>query len=90
MTKELIFFYLQSCPYCLAADQYLAELWQEDPSYQKIPIRKIEETEQPEIADRYDYYYVPCFWLDGVKLHEGACTKEDVRRVLDAARSSAK
>ena len=31
----------------------------------------IEESEQPEVADAFDYYYVPTFYVDGVKVHEG-------------------
>jgi murein tripeptide amidase MpaA len=42
--------------------------------------------EQRELADKYDYWYVPCFFADGVKLHEGASTKEKIRAVLDKCR----
>lgn len=35
----------------------------------------IEETQHPDIADQYDYYYVPTFYVDGVKVHEAGIFK---------------
>ena len=32
-----------------------------------------------------DYYYVPCFFVEGKKLLEGVPEKEKVQAVLDAA-----
>lgn len=45
----------------------------------------IEETEQPEVADRYDYYYVPTFYIDGRKIHEGGIYSDEVESVLRKA-----
>ncbi|MEG1896111.1 MAG: hypothetical protein RR162_07695 [Oscillospiraceae bacterium] len=45
----------------------------------------VEEKENADIADKYDYFYVPCFYVDGKKLHEGAVTKEKIKAVLDSA-----
>ena len=36
----------------------------------------IEESEQPALADTFDYYYVPTFYVDGVKVHEGGVYPE--------------
>ncbi len=83
--KEIIYFYLKNCPYCRMADDMIAELVDENPEFADIPIKKIEESENPEIADKYDYYYVPCFWIGSHKLHEGVPTKEKIRNVLAAA-----
>ena len=83
--KKILYFYLSSCPYCRQASQWLDELMGEDPAYRAVEIERFEERRQPEIADLYDYYYVPTFYVDGVKLHEGACSREIVRSVLDAA-----
>ena len=74
-----------SCPYCRKADDYIKSLCRLNPDYGKIEIERIEESEQPELAAQYDYYYVPTFYVDGVKLHEGVATLEKVKAVLDAA-----
>ena len=50
-----------------------------------VAIEMIEESEQPAVADSYDYYYVPTFYVDGVKAHEGAASKEIVEKVLRSA-----
>jgi glutaredoxin len=81
--KELIFFRLKNCPYCRNAKKWLRELMEEDPAYKEISIKYIDEDEQPDIANSYDYYYVPTFFCGTEKLHEGAATKEKIRAVLD-------
>ena len=48
-------------------------------------IEEIEEQEQKELADSLDYWYVPTYFVDGVKLLEGVPTKEKVENVLRAA-----
>ena len=83
--KELTYFRLSYCPHCMRANGYLEELKQENPEYCKIPIRIIDEGKDRKTANKYDYWYVPCFFLGDVKLHEGTATKEDVRAVLDKA-----
>ena len=55
----------------------------EDPRYQKIDLTVIDENLQPELANRYDYYYVPTFFVGGIKVHEGVASKEIVRTVLE-------
>jgi glutaredoxin len=83
--KELTYFRLESCPYCRRAENYLDELMKENPEYKNIPIKPIDEDKQPEIANSFDYWYVPCFYAGSKKLHEGAATKEKIKAVLDAA-----
>lgn len=36
-------------------------------------------------ADTFDYYYVPCYYVDGVKVHEGHAERADVEAVFRAA-----
>ena len=81
--KEFKLFYLETCPYCLKARQYMEELRNENPEYQRIELEMIEEREQAELANTFDYYYVPTFYLGDEKLHEGAMTKEDLQSVFD-------
>ena len=52
---------------------------------------RIEESIQPEIANRYDYYAVPTFYVGGEKVFEAhiGMSYEDIRaevkKALDAA-----
>ena len=47
----------------------------------------VDELEQPEVAQAYDYYYVPTYFIDGVKVHEGPVTQQDVEKVFAQALS---
>lgn len=80
--KDFKLFYLKSCPYCKKAIKYLDELRQENPAFQALELEWIEEKEQAELADTFDYYYVPTFFYKDKKLFEGAMNKEDVQKVL--------
>ena len=82
--QELLLFHLPNCPHCKKARQELARLCAEDPAYAAIPLTLVDESAQKALADRYDYWYVPCFFLGSEKLHEGHAEREDVKRVLDA------
>lgn len=82
--KELLYFHLPNCPHCKLATRLLAQLQAENPQYAAIPVRQIDESREKALAQSYDYWYVPSFWFDGVKLHEGHAEREDVKRVLDA------
>ena len=53
--------------------------------YKTIEVELIEESEQPELADQYDYYYVPTFYLDGQKVHEGGIFEPEVEAILQKA-----
>jgi predicted DsbA family dithiol-disulfide isomerase len=80
-----MYFYQRLCPFCIAANKYLSELIAENPAYGKLEIERIDENKESARADRYDYWYVPTFYVDGKKLHEGVLTKEKLKSVLDAA-----
>jgi len=83
--KKIILFILKSCPYCKEALRYMEQLAAGDPRYGALDIEIIDEQARPDIANAYDYYYVPTYYVGGKKLHEGAATMEAVRRVFDAA-----
>ena len=78
-------FYQERCPFCKRAFKFIDELKNENPEYNNIEIETIEETLQSKFADTFDYYYVPTFYLDNVKIHEGGIHKEEVRKILNAA-----
>ncbi len=82
--KPVKLFYQAHCPHSLLALKCLAELQRHEP-YASVPIEKIEELEQREYAARFDYYYVPTFYVGDEKVHEGHAELSDVRAVLDKA-----
>lgn len=83
--KEITMFIKAGCPYCREAFDYIAELKKEDAKYSALSIKEIDEEKEAELANTFDYYYVPTFYVGGEKLHEGLPSKEAVKEVLDAA-----
>jgi glutaredoxin len=82
--QPLTLFYLKFCPYCVKVNTYIEELMLEE-RYKDIQINRINEGKDAEIANQYDYYLVPTFYLGQTKLFEGAMTLEDVRHVFETA-----
>jgi hypothetical protein len=82
--KRITLFYLENCPFCKKAMAAIDELKKQD-RYKDIEIEMIEESKQPEVADKYDYYYVPTFYIDGRKVHEGGIFPDEVKAVLEQA-----
>lgn len=88
--KKLTLFYLADCPYCHNARRALQELVKENPAYGEVETDWIEESERPDIAGQYDYYYVPTVFLGKDKLYEAhpsesyADCKKKLQKVLDA------
>jgi len=82
---KITMFVMQSCPYCQGAQRIMDILFAENPDYRALEIEIIDEVLHPEIAEKYDYYYVPTFYVGDEKLHEGAATIKKIRRVFDAA-----
>ena len=83
--KKVTMFIMASCPYCRQARKWMEELLEEYPEYAGVEMEIIDETQQPEIANQWDYYYVPTYFLGKEKLHEGAATKQKVQRVFERA-----
>ena len=89
--KPVTLFYQPRCPFCKKALRYidealgyLEELQRQEP-YGRIEIRMIDELAEPEVADRYDYYYVPTFYVGDKKVHEGGIMPDEVEAVLRMA-----
>lgn len=80
---ELLLFILKTCPYCKEALKWMDELRSENPEYANINVKIIDEREEAELANSYDYYYVPTYFCGKVKLHEGAATKDKIRKVFE-------
>ena len=89
--KDILMFYLDDCGYCDKAHRAMDELFAENPAYRDLKITRIEESQQPEIADQYDYYATPTFYVGGEKVFEAHIgmryedIKAEVKKALDAA-----
>ena len=81
---KLTAFILSSCPYCLQAGELIEELYAERPAFSDIEIDFIDEADEPELAERYDYYRVPSFFLGEEKLYEAdpLWSRDEARRRL--------
>ena len=85
--KQITIFYQKRCPFCVKAFRYIDELKEEYPEFKNLDIKTIDELEEPKLADTYDYYYVPTFYVDGKKVHEGGIYKPEVEKILRDAMS---
>lgn len=83
--KHVKLFYLKNCPYCKRAMECIDDIKRRCPELRSVEIEAVEENEHADIAEQYDYHYVPAFYVDERKVHEGAATDEQVERVLRAA-----
>jgi glutaredoxin len=81
--KKLKVFILKNCPYCVRAISYIDELVRENSAYTGIEVEYIDEKKDAAIADKYDYFYVPSFYIEEKKVFEGAIDKDGVRKILD-------
>jgi thioredoxin 1 len=83
--KNIQMFIQESCPFCKQALSWMEELEKENPEYSKIEVTIVDELLQADLANQHDYYYVPTYYIDGVKVHEGAASKDIVRNVYEKA-----
>ncbi len=83
--KPVFMFITDWCPYCKQAYSIIDDLKNTNPEYANIEVKVIDEERQPEIAKQYDYYYVPTFYVNGVKVHEGVPSKEIIHKVFEEA-----
>lgn len=85
---KLTYFYLPSCPHCRLASSCIEELCAENPEYKCVEIERVDESAEKARAAKYDYWYVPCFYMGDEKIHEGHAEKADVKKVLERAMKS--
>ena len=76
-------FILKNCPHCKRAIGWIDELKRENREYEKIEIELVDEQIDSELANQYDYYYVPALYDGEFKLHEGAVTKDRIKSIFD-------
>ncbi len=61
----------------------MKELQNKIPEYKNINVEIIDEEKHPEIAKKYDYYYVPTYFVGNTKIHEGVPSQEIIRKVFE-------
>ena len=83
--KNVTMFKLASCPHCRRAFAWMEEVFSAHPEYRDVPLTVIDEGQQRELADKYDYYYVPTYYVGEEKVHEGVASYEKVEAVFRAA-----
>jgi glutaredoxin len=83
---KLTAFILPRCPYCLQARELIGELRAERPELSSVEIEFVDEAQQPLLAERYDYYRVPSFFLGEEKLYEASplWSRAEAKRRLSA------
>ena len=84
---ELTMFFLVGFPFCQEARRLIERVLEETPEYKAVKINYIDERIEKELTDRYDYRYVPAFYANEKKLHEGAVDIKKVRKVFESAYS---
>lgn len=83
--KPVIKFVLAGCPHCRRSEALERELIAAHPEYAAVTIDVVDENKEAERTKGYDYYYVPTYFVDGVKIHEGVPSAEKVEAVFKAA-----
>ena len=83
--KHVKMMVLEHCPHCRKAFEYIDELIEENMLYRNIEIEVIDEVKEEEKTQGYDYWYVPTFFVNNQKIHEGVPTKESIQAVLEEA-----
>ncbi len=76
--KEVKIFMLPGCPHC---QKFLNEFNQYTFG-SDVSIEIIDESEKPEIAEKYNYFFVPTLFLNDKKLHEGKVLDDSVQKVI--------
>lgn len=86
-------FYRDDCGYCHRAEEAMKVLKRENPEYEQLTIRAVEETKEPEFIGNFDYYAVPTYYVGDEKVFEAHIgmsddeIKEEVKKVFDRALS---
>lgn len=83
--KKVLMMIQESCPYCRQALRMMDELKAERPEFQAVEVKIVDENREKAFADSLDYWYVPTYFVDGVKVHEGVPTVDKVRKVYERA-----
>lgn len=83
--KDVLMMVMAGCPHCRRAREIMVDLCERHPEYRAVKVREVDENAEAAFAATLDYYYVPTFFVDGQKLHEGAPTEAAIEAVYRAA-----
>ena len=83
--KKVKMFTTETCPHCKKALLLMEEICKEHTEYKSVEIEMIDERKQPDYASKFDYYYIPTFYVGDVKMHEGSPTEEAIKKVYAEA-----
>lgn len=83
--KKITMFMFEGCPHCKKAKEMMAKLLELRPEYREVPFEMIDEKKNPEIAEKYDYYYVPTFFVGDDKIAEGVPSEAKIEEVFKKA-----
>ena len=89
--KKITMFHINECKYCDFARRAIAELKEDNPEYRNVEIEMINEDENPEIIENYDYWSAPSLFIGKEKIYEADPSqgyediKESVRTVFEKA-----
>ncbi|MGI6005207.1 MAG: glutaredoxin [Christensenellales bacterium] len=83
--KQVLMFVKGGCPFCRAALNWMQEACAENPRYREISVKIVDELEEPQYADQFDYYLVPTYYVQDDKVHEGIASKKIVTNVFERA-----
>ncbi len=83
--KKITMFIQPRCPFCIKALKFIEEAKAAHPELQNIEIEIHDELKEAAFADTFDYYYVPTFYMDGEKVHEGGIYAPEVVELLRKA-----
>ncbi|MFI3318667.1 MAG: thioredoxin [Rikenellaceae bacterium] len=65
---------------------YIEQIKREREDLAGVEIELVDELKEAARADRYDYYYVPTFYLGDEKLSEGTVTMSKVLEILERSK----
>ena len=65
--KKVLMMIQESCPYCRQALRMMDELKEERPEYKAVEVKIVDENREKALADSLDYWYVPTYFVDGVR-----------------------
>jgi glutaredoxin len=82
---KLTIYYLKYCGFCRQALNDLDAILEKHPEYREIPLELVDESVERERARKQDYFYVPTFYIDNRKVHEGAVKHDQVESILREA-----
>ncbi len=83
--KQVTLFIKANCPHCKRALAWQEELFSESPEFKNIEIKLIDEDKQSSFANSFDYFYVPTYYIEGEKVHEGIASKQKIQSVFEKA-----